>query len=213
MSIVQYPETLSIEWLHDMYAKKKITPKDVINEIIKRANTDSEMNIWITPPSAEILQPYVERLESLSADLPLWGIPFAVKDNIDVAGMPTTAACPEYAYMPPEHATVVERLVAAGAIPVGKTNLDQFATGLVGTRSPYGETHNALRPELISGGSSGGSAVAVARGQAAFSLGTDTAGSEVPGFICEGYAAAQAENITALGSWRNAVSEPAEAKR
>lgn len=177
MSIVQYPETLSIEWLHDMYAKKKITPKDVINEIIKRANTDSEMNIWITSPSAEILQPYVERLESLSADLPLWGIPFAVKDNIDVAGMPTTAACPEYAYIPSEHATVVERLVAAGAIPVGKTNLDQFATGLVGTRSPYGETHNALRPELISGGSSGGSAVAVARGQAAFSLGTDTAGS------------------------------------
>ncbi|WP_129726979.1 allophanate hydrolase [Ectobacillus funiculus] len=177
MSIVQYPETLSIEWLHDMYAKKAITPKDVIDEIIKRANRDSEMNIWITPPSAEVLQPYIERLESLSTDLPLWGIPFAVKDNIDVAGMPTTAACPEYTYIPLQHATVVERFVAAGAIPVGKTNLDQFATGLVGTRSPYGETHNALWPELISGGSSGGSAVAVARGQAAFSLGTDTAGS------------------------------------
>src|SRR5690606_38426613 len=103
--------------------------------------------------------------------------PCAVKDNIDVAGMPTTAACPAYAYTPTRHAAVVERLIAAGAIPLGKTNLDQFATGLVGIRSPYGETHNALRPELISGGSSSGSAVAVARGHAAFALGTDTAGS------------------------------------
>ena len=111
------------------------------------------------------------------ADAPLWGIPFAIKDNIDLAGVPTTAGCAEYAYTPAEHAGVVERLIAAGAIPVGKTNLDQFATGLVGARSPYGDAHNALRPELISGGSSSGSAVSVARGQAAFSLGTDTAGS------------------------------------
>ena len=105
------------------------------------------------------------------------GIPFAVKDNIDVAGSPTTAACPDYAYDPKEDAAVVKKLIEAGAFPVGKTNLDQFATGLVGTRSPYGEVKNALDPELISGGSSSGSAVSVALGMAAFSLGTDTAGS------------------------------------
>jgi len=100
-----------------------------------------------------------------------------VKDNIDVAGMPTTAACPAFSYVPERNAVVVERLVAAGAVPLGKTNLDQFATGLVGTRSPYGETRNALRPELISGGSSSGSAAAVALGHAVFALSTDTAGS------------------------------------
>ncbi|WP_420869730.1 allophanate hydrolase [Cohnella ginsengisoli] len=119
----------------------------------------------------------MKRLDTLDKSAPLWGIPFAIKDNIDLANVPTTAGCPEYAYTPGAHATVVERLVEAGAIPLGKTNLDQFATGLVGTRSPYGETHNALKPELISGGSSSGSAVAVARGHAAFALGTDTAGS------------------------------------
>ena len=98
------------------------------------------------------------------ARLPLYGIPFAVKDNIDVAGMPTTAACPAFSYVPERSATAVERLEAAGAILVGKTNMDQFATGLVGTRSPYGAVPNAFRPEYISGGSSSGSAVTVARG-------------------------------------------------
>ncbi len=109
--------------------------------------------------------------------LPLYGIPFAVKDNIDYAGVPTTAACPEFAYVPAESAAVVERLIAAGAVLIGKTNLDQFATGLVGTRSPYGAVANAFRPEYISGGSSSGSAVVVARGLVSFALGTDTAGS------------------------------------
>lgn len=107
----------------------------------------------------------------------MWGIPFAIKDNIDLAGTPTTAGCKAYTYVPEESATVVDRLIKAGAIPIGKTNLDQFATGLVGTRSPYGEVSNALKPELISGGSSSGSAVSVALGMACFSLGTDTAGS------------------------------------
>src|SRR5690606_3443264 len=139
---------------------------------------DSEMHIWITPPRLERIRPYLERLrEKRIEDLPLWGIPFAIKDNIDLAGVPTTAARTHYQYTPAAHATVVARLIEAGAIPLGKTNLDQFATGLVGTRSPYGETHNALRPELIGGGSSSGSAVAVARGHAVFALGTDTAGS------------------------------------
>ncbi|MBU1176305.1 MAG: allophanate hydrolase [Alphaproteobacteria bacterium] len=108
---------------------------------------------------------------------PLWGIPFAVKDNIDVAGMPTTAACPDFAYVPAEDAPVVARLKAAGAIVVGKTNLDQFATGLVGVRTPYPVPRNVLDPSLVPGGSSSGSAVATARGIVSFALGTDTAGS------------------------------------
>ncbi|WP_438444976.1 allophanate hydrolase [Gorillibacterium sp. sgz5001074] len=172
------PESLTVEGLRSLYLERVLNPREVMEEVVRRAERDAGMNIWITPPAMERLAPYLERLEQSGPEsLPLWGIPFAVKDNIDVAGLPTTAACPDYAYEPTVHAAVVERLIAAGAIPIGKTNLDQFATGLVGTRSPYGETHNALRPELISGGSSSGSAVSVARGQAAFALGTDTAGS------------------------------------
>ena len=102
------------------------------------------MNIWITPPTTRAFSRTWIGLRSCRCDFPLWGIPFAIKDNIDLAGVPTTAGCAEYAYTPDESAAVVERLIAAGAIPLGKTNLDQFATGLVGTRSPYGETHNAL---------------------------------------------------------------------
>lgn len=168
----------SIAALQDLYAKGEVTPELVVADLIERAHTDAEMNIWITPPAMEHIQPYLDALANFDPkDTPLWGIPFAVKDNIDVAGLPTTAGCPEYGYVPGRHATVVARLVRAGAIPVGKTNLDQFATGLVGTRSPYGETHNALRSELISGGSSSGSSVSVARGHVVFALGTDTAGS------------------------------------
>ena len=109
--------------------------------------------------------------------LPLFGAPFAVKDNIDVAGLPTTAGCPDFAYVPATSATAVRRLEAAGAIVIGKTNLDQFATGLVGVRSPYGVPRNPFDPAYIPGGSSSGSAVAVATGAVAFALGTDTAGS------------------------------------
>ncbi|MBB6673315.1 allophanate hydrolase [Cohnella nanjingensis] len=175
---LEIPRELTIGWLAEAYAAKALTPAEVVREIVRRAEADAEMNVWIAPPEIGRIQPYLDRLAELDpADAPLWGIPFAIKDNIDLAGVPTTAACAEYAYTPEASAAVVERLVAAGAIPLGKTNLDQFATGLVGTRSPYGETHNALRPELISGGSSSGSAAAVARGHAAFSLGTDTAGS------------------------------------
>jgi allophanate hydrolase len=108
---------------------------------------------------------------------PLAGLTFAIKDNIDLAGAPTTAACPGFAYTPSESAHVVERLLAAGALPLGKTNLDQFATGLVGTRSPCGAPRNVFNSEYISGGSSSGSAVAVAAGLVDFALGTDTAGS------------------------------------
>ncbi len=116
--------------------------------------------------------------------LPLLGVPVAVKDNIDVLGLPTTAACPAFAYSPSFDATAVARLRAAGAIPIGKTNLDQFATGLVGVRSPYGVPRNPVRAELLPGGSSSGSAVAVAAGLVPLALGTDTAGSgRVPALL------------------------------
>ncbi len=139
---------------------------------------------WITRLSADALKARLAslrtQLAALDGDrgqLPLYGIPFAVKDNIDVAGLPTTCACPEFAFHPEAHASVIERLEAAGAVVLGKANLDQFATGLVGTRSPYGAVPNAFNPDYISGGSSSGSASLVARGVVPFALGTDTAGS------------------------------------
>ena len=130
--------------------------------------------------------------------LPLYGVPFGVKDNIDVEGLPTTAACPEFAYAPARSAAVVERLAEAGAIVIGKTNLDQFATGLVGTRSPYGAVPNSFDPTYVSGGSSSGSASVVARGLVPFALGTDTAGS--------GRVPAGLNNIVGLKPTRGAVS-------
>ncbi|AIW40974.1 allophanate hydrolase [Paenibacillus polymyxa] len=168
----------TIDTLKMMYKNGKLTPLVLIENIIRQAEQEKESNIWIVPPALSHIKPYLDNLEHKNPDeYPLWGIPFAIKDNIDLAEVTTTAACPAYAYLPEKSAEIVSRLVEAGAIPIGKTNLDQFATGLVGTRSPFGETHNSLKPELISGGSSSGSAVAVARGQAVFSLGTDTAGS------------------------------------
>ena len=136
--------------------------------------------VWISRrPSAELMQA-ARRIDARLAAgeaLALPGVPFAVKDNIDVAGLPTTAACPGFAFMPEVSATVVAQIEAAGGLCVGKTNLDQFATGLVGTRSPYGAPACVLNRDYISGGSSSGSAVAVAAGLAVFALGTDTAGS------------------------------------
>jgi allophanate hydrolase len=134
--------------------------------------------MFISLKSREEIARDVARIEGIGpSGKPLYGLLCAVKDNIDVAGLPTTAACPSFAYIPDRSAFVVERLEAAGAIVIGKTNLDQFATGLVGVRSPYGVPRNVLRPDLIPGGSSSGSAVAVAAGIVDFSLGTDTAGS------------------------------------
>jgi allophanate hydrolase len=134
--------------------------------------------VWISLVPREVAMGRARELErDTAAATPLYGIPFALKDNIDLAGLPTTAACPAYAYSPERSATVVERLMAAGALPVGKTNLDQFATGLVGTRSPYGACSSVYDSRYISGGSSSGSAVAVAKGWVSFALGTDTAGS------------------------------------
>lgn len=176
--MMNIPEMLSIPKLRERYQSRDLTPEALIQEIVERAIADKEYNVWITPPTMKLIQPYLDHLKQMDLEQkPLWGIPFAIKDNIDLAGVPTTAGCAGFKYIPDEHATVVKRLIEAGAIPIGKANLDQFATGLVGTRSPFGETKNALNPELISGGSSAGSAVSVARGLAAFALGTDTAGS------------------------------------
>ncbi len=143
--------------------------------------------VWITRcPDDEVLAAAARVDARLAAGdvLPLAGVPFAIKDNIDLAGIATTAACPDFAYVPVASATVVDRLVAAGAIPMGKTNLDQFATGLNGTRSPHGAPACVFNRSFISGGSSSGSAVAVAAGLVSFALGTDTAGSgRVPAAI------------------------------
>lgn len=151
--------------------------RDLITEAARRCATDAH-HAFIHRLSEAELEPHLARLEGLdSASLPLYGVPFVIKDNIDLAGVPTTAACPEFAHTPQRSATVVQRLLDAGAIPLGKANLDQFATGLNGTRSPYGACANAFNTAFVSGGSSSGSAVAVAKGWVSFSLGTDTAGS------------------------------------
>jgi allophanate hydrolase len=170
--------SLQITELQRAYRDGTLTPTRVIDEILKRCVNFAEYNIWITLLDRERLFSYARAVETRgSASQPLYGIPFAIKDNINLADILTTAACPDFAYTPTRSATVVERLMAAGAIPIGKTNLDQFATGLVGTRSPYGPCRNAFDPSYISGGSSAGSAVSVALGLTSFSLGTDTAGS------------------------------------
>jgi allophanate hydrolase len=160
------------EWL-EAYRSQTISISDALHAL--RSQLDANDPAWIYILSADELDAQINALSS--TELPLYGVPFAVKDNIDVAGIPTTAACPAFTYIPSEDATTIARLKAAGAIVMGKTNLDQFATGLVGTRSPYGAVPNSFKAEYISGGSSSGSAVSVARGLVAFSLGTDTAGS------------------------------------
>jgi allophanate hydrolase len=165
--------SLDIATLAAGYAAGTFTPKEVIADVYERIAAAGETPVWITLTPRETALAKADAAPKGA----LYGIPFAVKDNIDVAGLPTTCACPAFAYTPERSAAVVERLEAAGAIVVGKTNLDQFATGLVGTRSPYGIPSSVFNPDYISGGSSSGSAVAVARGWVSFALGTDTAGS------------------------------------
>ncbi|WP_461519445.1 allophanate hydrolase, partial [Porticoccus sp.] len=169
---------MTIASLGKAYRDGTLTPYGVMAEIRTRAAEFTDRNIWIHLLSAEEQQPYLAALADKNPQqCSLWGIPFAIKDNIDLAGVPTTAGCEAFAYTPSVSAPVVQQLLDAGAIPVGKTNLDQFATGLNGTRSPWGPCRNAFDPDYISGGSSAGSAVSVALGLATFSLGTDTAGS------------------------------------
>jgi allophanate hydrolase len=173
------PLMLDFAAVRSLYAGGAWTPRTLIEALGARIDA-ADPAIYITRSSAENLRADVEALIARAPEpnsLPLWGLPCAVKDNIDVAGLPTTAACPEFAHVPGKDATVIARLRALGAIILGKTNLDQFATGLNGTRSPYGAPRCVFDKAYISGGSSSGSAVAVASGLASFALGTDTAGS------------------------------------
>jgi allophanate hydrolase len=171
---------LDIDTVARGYRSGRFSPGDVVMDMVERSDRDDAAGVWIHRASKDAVARALATLEERQRDgewLPLYGVAFAVKDNIDVAGMPTTAACPAFSYVPARSAAVVERLIEAGAIVLGKTNLDQFATGLVGTRSPYGTPRNPFDARFIPGGSSSGSAVAVARGLATFALGTDTAGS------------------------------------
>jgi allophanate hydrolase len=172
---MERPRTLRIGALSEIYRAGDLKPADVVAEVYARIAARADDHVWIhLVPEPDAL----ERARRLfDPSLPLYGIPFAVKDNIDVAGLPTTAGCPLFRYTASHSAACVERLLDAGAILIGKTNLDQFATGLVGTRSPFGVPKNPFNQRYIPGGSSSGSAVAVSSGLVSFSLGTDTAGS------------------------------------
>jgi allophanate hydrolase len=188
----------TIAALHARYAAG-LDPAEAVAETYRRIEAVDDPGIFIS------LIPEAEAIAAARAlgpcDLqarPLWGVPFAIKDNIDLSGLPTTAGCPAYAYRPAENAPAVARLVAAGAIPIGKTNLDQFATGLVGLRTPYPAPRNPFNPAIVPGGSSSGSAVAVAHGIVPFALGTDTAGS--------GRVPAGLNNIVGLKPTRGVVS-------
>lgn len=174
MSTSLADQSFDLASLRAGYASDAFTAEEIITEAYRRIAAIGERPAWIA------LAPLEDALAAARAaprSGPLYGIPFAVKDNIDVAGLPTTCGCPEFAYAPERSATIVERLQAAGAIVIGKTNLDQFATGLVGVRSPYGIPSCVFDAEYVSGGSSSGSAVSVANGCVSFALGTDTAGS------------------------------------
>jgi allophanate hydrolase len=170
---------LRLDAVKAAYQSGSITPRQLIAALRDQAAAlNPQFNLFIHLLTETELEPYLAVLDGKSpAELPLYGVPFAIKDNIDLAGIPTTAACPAFAYVPEQSATIVEQLLALGAIPLGKTNLDQFATGLNGTRSPYGECRNSVHADYPSGGSSAGSSLAVALGVASFALGTDTAGS------------------------------------
>ena len=165
---------MTIESLRERYRSGETTPAQVIEEIYSRIRSEGERPVWISLAGEKQT---IERAGAVDISLPLGGVPFAVKDNFDVAGMTTTAGCPSFAYEPDRSAAVVQKLFDAGAILIGKTNMDQFATGLVGVRSPYGACSSVYDSRYISGGSSSGSAVALAKSLCAFSLGTDTAGS------------------------------------
>jgi len=168
---------LKISSLLSAYRSHSLSPRELFQSLILKMEKTPNA-IWIQKISQDQLDAYLKVLEAQDPEsLPLYGIPFAIKDNIDCEGFESTAACPAYAYRPSQSAFVVERLIKLGAVPLGKTNMDQFATGLVGVRTPYGSIPNKFAPEYISGGSSSGSAAALAYELCSFSLGTDTAGS------------------------------------
>ncbi len=171
---------LGVHALRAAYGASALTVRQMIEEVLARIARAGDDKVWIARMPDEALRDVAAALDARRgefASLPLYGVPFAVKDNIDVAGLGTTAGCPGFAYTPEKSAVVVQQLIDAGAIVIGKTNLDQFATGLVGVRSPYGVPRNPFDAQYVPGGSSSGSAVAVSSGLVGFSLGTDTAGS------------------------------------
>ncbi|HTF17186.1 MAG TPA: allophanate hydrolase [Chryseolinea sp.] len=200
MKTIQQKWDMSVRPLRTALLNGDISPEELTDHLYSKIDRSGDHHAWIyLIPKAEFLQ----QVHALNArpdknSLPLFGIPYAVKDNIDVGGIPTTAACEKFSYVPEESADVVKKLDAAGALIIGKTNLDQFATGLVGTRSPYGVVRNSVDPEYIAGGSSSGSAVAVALGMVSFALGTDTAGS---GRVPAGF-----NNLFGLKPTRNVIS-------
>ncbi|UFN50957.1 allophanate hydrolase [Roseomonas sp. OT10] len=178
MSGAVLPAFPTLTALREGYAAGRFDPAAVVAEAYRRLEAAQDPGIFLALVPEEQALAAARALDPARREAqPLWGVPCAVKDNIDVAGLPTTAACPGFAYRPTRSATAVERLLAAGAIVIGKTNLDQFATGLVGVRTPYPVPRNAMDAAMVPGGSSSGSAVAVARGIVSVALGTDTAGS------------------------------------
>jgi len=175
---VSVPADLSIASVTRLYAAKRTTPRELVAASLDRIGGGRPDWLFVTPrDDAFAACARLDTRRAAGEALPLYGVPFGVKDNIDVAGMPTTAACPDFAYVPARSARSVELLEDAGAICLGKTNLDQFATGLSGVRSPYGACSSIGNSLYVSGGSSSGSAVAVAAGHVSFALGTDTGGS------------------------------------
>ena len=171
------PELETVAEILAAYRSAVVKPAEIVARSYARIRACEDPAIFISLVDEDAAIAEAEKLSAAGAkDLPLFGIPVAVKDSIDVYGLPTTVACPAFAYQPSRDAEAVARLRRAGAIVIGKTNLDQFATGLVGVRSPYGVPRNPLDAKLIPGGSSSGSAVAVARGLVPVALGTDTRG-------------------------------------
>ena len=168
---------LNIPALRAAYGSGELAPVQVMEQVLAHIEAQGDDHRWILRRPATTILDEARALEHRPRDLPLWGVPFAVKDNYDVAGLPTTAACPAYSYLPSETAPTVQALLDAGAILIGKTNLDQFATGLAGVRSPHGVARNAFAPHHVPGGSSAGSAAVVGAGLVSFALGSDTAGS------------------------------------
>ncbi|WP_159979916.1 allophanate hydrolase [Roseobacter cerasinus] len=167
---------LTLDALRSAYAQGT-SPVEVVAQVYDRIDAVADPGIFITLFDRAQVEAAAHALGAYDPNLPLWGVPFAIKDNMDVAGEVTTAGCPDFAYTAEATSTVVQNLLDAGALLIGKTNLDQFATGLVGVRTPYGAPLNSIDPDIVPGGSSGGSGVAVGHGIVTFALGTDTAGS------------------------------------
>lgn len=199
---IEFCIPLTLSSLQKSYGQGILTPLDVVKAIIGNLKRRGDDGIWIYTLSEETLIKRAMTLTRISAgqrsQLPLWGIPFSIKDCIDVTGLPTSAACPAFTYKATNTNPAVQKLLDAGAILIGKTNLDQFATGLVGVRTGYTVPHNAFSKDYISGGSSSGAALSVAEGLVSFAIGTDTGGS---GRVPAGY-----NNIVGLKPTRGLLS-------